>query len=128
MGFLNKYHGDTGASVWSVSYSSTSSITSVDAVDETAYVSGLFEGSAVNLLGAGVTLSSSSDADNEYSDAFVAALDASGVSGPVPLWVVQIGRSSRYPSVKAEGDFLYVAGSLAGPGREKIPIFMSRAW
>ena len=44
--------------MWSVSYSEISAITSVDAVDETAYVSGLFRGAAVDLFAGGTALSS----------------------------------------------------------------------
>jgi len=107
------YNGVTGANVWSMSYTSQiSTITSVDAHDEMVYVSGLFSGTTVDLFAAGIPLTSSSVGAG--SDAFVAALDAGGsVSGPVASWVVQIGGSSSYPSVKASGDSLYVAGYLS---------------
>ena len=87
-------------------------ISSVDAVDEIAYVSGLFSGSAVDLLASGSSLTSSSSGSGK--DAFVAALDVgSSGSGPVATWVVQIGGSSGYPSVTVSGDYVYVAGSLS---------------
>ena len=87
-------------------------ISSVDAVDEIAYVSGLFSGSAVDLFAAGSSLTSSSSGSGK--DAFVAALDVgSSGSGPQASWVVQIGGSSGYPSVTVSGDYVYVAGSLS---------------
>ena len=111
-GFLNLYNGATGANVWSMRHSQTSTVSSVDAVGEMAFVSGLFSGAAVDLFRASTSLTSS--ADGSGSDAFVAALDASSSSsGPVASWVVQIGGSSSYPSVKASGDSLYVAGYLS---------------
>ena len=109
---LNLYNGATGANVWSMRYSQTSTVSSVDAVGEMAYVSGLFKGTAIDLFAAGTSLTSSSDGGS--NDAFVAALDtSSSSSGPVASWVVQIGGSSSDPSVKASGDFLYVAGYLS---------------
>ena len=87
-------------------------ISSVDAVDEIAYVSGLFSGSAVDLFKSGSSLTSSSSGSGK--DAFVAALDlGSSGSGPQASWVVQIGGSSGYPSVTVSGDYVYVAGSLS---------------
>ena len=99
--------------MWSESpVSDTSMISSVDAVDEIAYVSGLFSGSAVDLFAAGNSLTSSSSGSGK--DAFVAALDVgSSGSGPQASWVVQIGGSSGYPSVTVSGDYVYVAGSLS---------------
>lgn len=95
-------------------YEDTTTVSSVDAVDEIAYVSGLFSGAAVDLFAAGTSLTSSSSGGD--SDAFVAALDASSSSsGPVASWVVQIGGSpaARRPSVTVSGDSLYVAGYLS---------------
>ena len=43
-GMLGKYDGSNGAHVWSASYSGTSVISSVQALDEIAYTSGLFKG------------------------------------------------------------------------------------
>ena len=85
-------------------------ISSVDAVDEIAYVSGLFSGSAVDLLESNSLLTSSSSGSGK--DAFVAALDVGSGSGS-PMWVVQIGGSSGYPSVTVSGDYVYVAGALS---------------
>jgi hypothetical protein len=109
-GMLGKYDGSNGAHVWSASYSGTSVISSVQALDEIAYTSGLFKGFHVDPFATGTRMTSSSNGTG--SDAFVASLDVSSSAGPAPTWVVQIGQSSGYPTVVVSADFLFVAGAL----------------
>ena len=109
-GLLGKYDGSNGAHVWSMAYNGTSVLSSVDAIDEIAYTSGLFKGFHVDPFETGAPLTSSSNGTR--SDAFIASLDVSSSTRPAPKWVFQIGPSSGRPAVVVSGDFLFVAGAL----------------
>ena len=113
-GVLAKYDGATGSSVWVHDFNEgeVCFLFQLQAVGETAYLTGSLKGSYTDPFNTG-TYVTSSDYGGEY-DAFIASLDVSGASGFVANWVVQVGRGQGR-SVTVVGEHLYVAGDLFGP-------------
>ena len=111
-GVLAKYNGATGSSVWVHDFNEgeVCFLFQLQAVGETAYLTGSLKGSYTDPFNTG-TYVTSSDYGGEY-DAFIASLDVSGASGFVANWVVKVG-PGRGRSVTVVGEHLYVAGSCS---------------
>ena len=108
---LTKFDGTAGTKLWEVEYTSVQPIASLDgdSTDEVVYVTGTLEGTDVDPFGTGTPLTAT------RGDAFVAALDVSGTSGPAANWVLQVGRGSG-STVEEQGEHLIVAGSISSEG------------
>ena len=113
-GVLAKYDGATGSSVWVHDFNEGEVflLFQLQAVGETAYLTGSLKGSYTDPFNTG-TYVTSSDYGGE-NDAFIASLDVSGASGFDANWVVKVG-PGRGRSVTVVGEHLYVAGDLFGP-------------
>ena len=113
-GVLAKYDGATGASLWVHDFSENEvkCLYNVEAVGETVYLTGRLLGGSIDPFNTGTYVTSSNAGGTD--DVFIASLDVSGSTGFVANWVVQVGQGRGY-SVKAVGEYLYVAGYLNGP-------------
>ena len=111
---LTKFDGTDGTKLWEVEFTSVRSgvqpIRSLDgdSTDEVVYITGTLKGTDVDPFGTGTNRTS-----NKQGDAFVAALDVSGTSGPAANWIFQVGQGAGY-TVQEQGEHLIVAGSLSG--------------
>jgi hypothetical protein len=107
--FIVKFAGADGALVWSKTYPELDDLVHMTADGEIGYVTGKFKGNSSDSFNglSGLTSCKSGDDDS----AFIMAFDAAPAAGPAFTWMTMIGCGQGY-SVRAEGDYLYVAGYL----------------